>query len=101
MKILFVSDVPDKALWDYFQPSRSEGVELIISCGDLPAEYLEFLVTMVNRPLLYVHGNHDSGYEQHPPQGCQCIDDKVVTAGGLRILGLGGSMRYKPDSPHM
>ena len=101
MKILFVSDVPDKALWDYFQPSRTEGVELIISCGDLPTEYLEFLVTMVNRPLLYVHGNHDGRYEQHPPQGCQCIDDKVVTAGGLRILGLGGSMRYKPDSPHM
>lgn len=98
MKILFVSDVPDKGLWDYYQPSRTMGVDLIISCGDLPSEYLEFLVTMVNRPLLYVHGNHDGGYHQRPPQGCQCIEDKIVTFGGLRIMGLGGSMRYKPDA---
>ena len=35
------------------------GADAIISCGDLPASYLTFLVTMANRPLFYVHGNHD------------------------------------------
>ena len=37
---------------------------------------------------------HDDRYAQNPPEGCLCIEDQVVTVGGLRILGLGGSMRY-------
>ena len=51
-----------------------------------------------NCPLLYVHGNHDRRYETAPPEGCICIDDKIYDFEGLRILGLGGSMRYKPGS---
>ena len=62
MKILLVSDVECPALWDHFRPDRVEGVELIISCGDLKHEYLEFLVTMINKPLLYVPGNHRAGW---------------------------------------
>ena len=50
-------------------------------------------------PVLYVHGNHDKKYEQMPPEGCTCIEDKIYVYRGLRILGLGGSMRYKPG-PH-
>ena len=57
--------------------------------------YLSFLVTMANKPLLYVHGNHDNLYDKYPPEGCECIDDRLVTVNGLRILGLGGSQRYK------
>ena len=94
MKILVVADQEEKVLWDYFNPKRVEGVDLIISCGDLKSGYLEFLTTVVNRPLLYVRGNHDDGYERKPPQGCDCIEDKVYDFHGLRVLGLGGSMRY-------
>ena len=94
MKILLVSDEEDKYLWDFYRPGRLKGIDLILSAGDLKAEYLSFLVTMANRPLLYVHGNHDGGYAQRPPEGCQCIDGKLVTVGGLRILGLGGSALY-------
>ena len=94
MKILLVSDEEDRFLWDYYTPGRLKGIDLILSAGDLKAEYLSFLVTMANRPLLYVHGNHDGGYAQRPPEGCQCIDGKLVTVGGLRILGLGGSALY-------
>ena len=99
MKILLVSDEVDRFLWDYYTPGRLKGIDLILSAGDLKAEYLSFLVTMANRPLLYVHGNHDGGYAQRPPEGCQCIDGKLVTVGGLRILGLGGSALYN-GGPH-
>ena len=99
MKILLISDEEDKFLWDYYRPGNLKGVDMILSAGDLKADYLSFLVTMANRPLLYVHGNHDSSYDRRPPEGCQCIDDKLVTVGGLRILGLGGSMLYN-GGPH-
>ena len=99
MKILLVPDEEDRFLWDYYTPGRLKGIDLILSAGDLDAEYLSFLVTMANRPLLYVHGNHDGGYAQRPPEGCQCIDGKLVTVGGLRILGLGGSALYN-GGPH-
>ena len=99
MKVLLVSDEEDRFLWDYYTPGRLKGIDLILSAGDLKAEYLSFLVTMANRPLLYVHGNHDGGYAQRPPEGCQCIDGKLVTVGGLRILGLGGSALYN-GGPH-
>ena len=95
MKILVVGDLEARALWDYFDPARVKGVEMIISTGDLNPRYLEFLVTLVNCPLLYVHGNHDERYENDPPEGCVCIEDTVVRYRGLRIFGLGGSMRYK------
>ncbi len=96
MRILVVADEESKALWDFYDRSRTEGVDLIISCGDLHPDYLQFLVTMVNCPLLYVRGNHDTKYDRNPPLGCIDIDDKVYDFHGLRILGLGGSMRYKP-----
>lgn len=94
MKLLLISDEEDKFLWDYYRPGNLKGIDMILSAGDLKAEYLSFLVTMVNRPLLYVHGNHDTDYARRAPDGCQCIEDSLVTVGGLRILGLGGSMLY-------
>lgn len=99
MNLLLISDEEDKYLWDFYKPGRLKGIDLILSAGDLKAEYLSFLVTMANRPLLYVPGNHDGGYAQRPPEGCQCVDGKLVTVGGLRILGLGGSALYN-GGPH-
>ena len=43
MKILVVSDETTPGLWDYYSRDKTAGVELIISCGDLKKEYLEFL----------------------------------------------------------
>lgn len=96
MKILFVSDEECPALWDYYVPGRLKDYDLIISCGDLKASYLSFLVTMARCPVLYVHGNHDTRYREQPPEGCDCIDGAVVVYNGLRILGLGGCRRYRP-----
>ena len=94
MKLMVISDAPDQGLWDYFSKEKLQGADAIISCGDLPPSYLSFLVTMANRPLFYVHGNHDARYENEPPEGCDCIDGRVVEFRGYRILGLGGGMKY-------
>lgn len=94
MKLLLVSDREDRYIWDHFDAERFRDVEFILSAGDLKAEYLSFLVTMVNKPLLYVPGNHDRPYLSAPPEGCTGIDGMLVRQSGLRILGLGGSMRY-------
>ncbi len=99
MKILLLADEESSYLYDHYQPGRLKEYDLMISCGDLKAKYLSFLVTMGRAPLLYVHGNHDGSYETNPPEGCDCIEDKIVTVNGLRILGLGGSMRYN-RGPH-
>ena len=96
MKILAVSDEECAALWDHYVPGRLSDYDLIISCGDLKADYLSFLVTMGRCPVLYVHGNHDTSYDNFPPEGCDCIDDQIVVYNGIRILGLGGCLRYHP-----
>ncbi len=96
MKILAIADEESAYLWDYFEKSKLEGIDLIISCGDLDPRYLSFLATFTSAPILYVHGNHDEKYQQIPPDGCICIDDKIYVHEGVRIMGLGGSMRYRP-----
>ena len=95
MKILFLADEESKDYWDYYKKEQFEGIDLIISCGDLKPEYLSFLATLVPVPLLYVHGNHDDKYDKRPPEGCICIEDRIYNFNGIRILGLGGSYRYK------
>lgn len=98
MKFLIVSDEECQALWDYYVPGRLKDYDLIISCGDLKASYLSFLVTMAHCPVIYVHGNHDTSYAKAPPEGCDCIDDHIVTFNGVRILGLGGCPWYHPGA---
>ena len=77
MKILAIADEESKYLWDFFEKSKLEGIDLIISCGDLDPRYLSFLATFTSAPVLYVHGNHDDKYERIPPDGCICIDDTI------------------------
>ena len=98
MKILILSDEECPALYDYYTPGKLKEYDLIISCGDLKANYLSFIVTMARVPVLYVHGNHDVSYAHKPPEGCDCIDDQLIVYNGLRILGLGGCRRYRPGA---
>ena len=99
MKILLLGDQECPFLWDYYRPGVLSDYELILSTGDLSPDYLSFLVTMGRAPLLYVHGNHDGVYEKHPPEGCDCIEDQIITVKGLKILGLGGCLCYS-GGPH-
>ena len=94
MRILLLADQAEPTLWEHLDRRKLEGVDLILSCGDLPAEYLSFLTCFTHAPILYVHGNHDGRYEKKPPEGCVCVEDTIYVHEGVRILGLGGSMRY-------
>ena len=112
MKLLLIADKEEKYLWDFWSPQTAEDLSdigLILSAGDLDADYLEFLVTMLNVPLVYVRGNHDGMYDEKPPEGCVSADGEIVevicgkgaSKEKVRILGLGGSMKYRGDSDDM
>lgn len=96
MRILAVSDTESRYFYDFYEKGKLDEIDLILACGDLKREYLEFLVTMSGKPLLYVPGNHDDSFDENPPGGCVCIDGKLYVQDGIRILGLGGSYRYRP-----
>ena len=100
MKILALSDEESRSFYDFYTPGKLDEFDLILSCGDLKKEYLEFLVTMSNKPLLYVPGNHDDAFAQSPPEGCVRLDGRVVTVGGVRFFGLGGAHRYR-EGPYL
>jgi uncharacterized protein len=102
LKILAVSDVVENRLYIANVKEKFPTVELLLGCGDLPFEYLEFLVSSFNVPLLYVPGNHDPRFFPSNPaaraDGCENIDRQVVQVKGLSIAGLGGSIQYRPGA---
>src|SRR4051812_21363411 len=78
-------------------PSRVRDLEvdLVVAAGDLQWDYLETLVAALGAPAAYVPGNHDPRTGRHiGPRGLVDVDRKVLEVGGLRIAGLGGSVRY-------
>jgi uncharacterized protein len=102
MKILFISDKIVEHLYSPKVVERHNDVDLIIGCGDLPYYYLEFILSMLNVPLLYVHGNHDPEQEYladgtaitGPWGGCN-LHRRVYKEKNLLLVGLEGSIRYK------
>ena len=108
MKILALSD---EVLEQVYSPSLRErygDVDLVLGCGDLPFYYLEFVVSTLDVPLLYVLGNHDRGPQYTADgrvltsvQGGCNIHGHLVQEQGLFIGGLQGSMRYRPEAPLM
>lgn len=83
MRILAIADEESKYLWDYFQKEKLEGIDLILSSGDLNPNYLSFLATFTTAPVLYVRGNHDDKYEKTPPDGCICIEIRSMSMKGF------------------
>ena len=73
-------------------------VDLILGCGDLPSRYLELVLTVLNVPCVFVPGNHDRNNIKVP--GARNADGRLLEVLGLRILGLGGSPRYKSKGRH-
>lgn len=100
LHILAVADQEASIFYEFYRPGCLDEYDLIIGCGDLRKEYLEFLVTMARCPVLYVCGNHDESFDFNPPEGCICIEDRIYVYQGVRILGLGGSYRYRKGT-HM
>lgn len=97
MKILVVSDATSPVLYDHYKSEHLRGIEMVISCGDLPGDYMEFIVSMLNVPCYFVPGNHDTVFLEKTPPGWIALDGKLVTSrSGITMLGLGGSQRYRP-----
>jgi len=97
MKILCVSDQIDPLVYTNSIKNRFADVDIILSAGDLPLDYLEFIVSSLNKPLLFVFGNHHTHQMANRAfEGCGCIHvgSRVHKEEGLIVAGLGGSMRY-------
>jgi hypothetical protein len=110
VRVLAVSDEIDDALSVDVRPLRT--AELILACGDLPFDYLGYLMNALDVPLVFVGGNHDpdlsgyrisragltlrAGFPQRPPwpDGALSAETQVVDVAGLRVAGLGGCRRY-------
>ena len=95
MRVLAVADKESAYYYDFYTPGKLSEFDLILACGDLRREYLEFLATLARCPVVYVRGNHNDSFLDSPPEGCICAEDRIVVCGGVRILGLGGSHRYQ------
>lgn len=115
VRVLVIADEEAPSLG--VQTLRDLAPELVLAAGDLPWHYLEYIGSCIDAPLVFVPGNHDpeitrSSRDRHGrftydgelrdgprPHGATNADQQVVEAAGLRIAGLGGSLRYKPG-PH-
>lgn len=65
MKILCLSDYVDPLIYNQNVREVFSDVDLILCAGDLPLDYIDFVVTMLNKPTYFVFGNHnlnDFGY---------------------------------------
>lgn len=95
MRVLTVSDVIVESLYGPALRDIARDAAFVVSCGDLPSAYLEYIVSMLDIPLFYVMGNHGTrGGKQGEPEGCVNVDGKVVRCQGLLLAGLEGSIRY-------
>jgi predicted phosphodiesterase len=94
LSILAIADAVSPALHDHFQPERWRHIDLVLSAGDLPPDYLDFLCSSLNVPILYVRGNHDAAYSAEQYAGSDDVHGRLVTVKGLRIAGFEGSRWY-------
>jgi Icc-related predicted phosphoesterase len=95
MRVLAISDVIVESLYSSAVREIARDVDFVISCGDLPSAYLEYIVSMLDKPLYYVMGNHGGrGGQREYPEGCINLDGRVVNHNGLLLAGLEGSIRY-------
>jgi Icc-related predicted phosphoesterase len=102
MKILAVSDQVVERIYELIPQGHFQGTAMVLGCGDLPYEYLEYIVTLLNVPVFYVPGNHDPAYragvsEAHAA-GCTNIDLRTAQCQRVLLAGFGGSIRYRPGS---
>jgi Icc-related predicted phosphoesterase len=97
MKILCISDQIDPLVYSNSIKNRFADVEIILCAGDLPLDYIDFIVSSLNKPSFFVYGNHHTEKMKDtafPGCGSFHIGSKIHRENGLIIAGLGGSMRY-------
>ena len=70
MRLLCVADHVDPFIYSNGLKTRFGKVDLVLSAGDLALGYYDFIISTLNKPLLFVFGNHDlesrSSYGKRP-----------------------------------
>jgi hypothetical protein len=101
MRILAISDKVVPVLYSPGLRDLVGPIDLVVSCGDLPTYYIDYVSSMLGVRCLMVHGNHASGQEfidrfevVAPPRDPMDIDGRVVHEKGLVVAGLDGCIRY-------
>jgi Icc-related predicted phosphoesterase len=106
VKVLAVSDKVVEGIYSSSIQERYGDVDIVLSCGDLPYSYLEYITSTLNVPCFFVHGNHDkpeymaNGCTLLKPGGWTNLDSKTVIVKDTILGGLEGSIRYKPEGEH-
>ncbi len=107
MKILAISDIELGFIYNPQIAERFNDIDMVISCGDLPYYYLEFIISTLNVPLYFVRGNHSSqveasssGSDRTSPWGAIDLNKKVICDDtSVLLAGIEGSLRYN-FGPH-
>jgi len=104
IRILCVADEVDLLVYSTQICERFSDIDLILSAGDLPDGYLEYIASMLNKPLVSVAGNHDKSNQDiengniygssNQRANFGQISFKIAKENGISILGLPGSIRY-------
>lgn len=115
MKILCISDHVDPLVYSPSIKTRFADVDLVLSAGDLPLSYYDFIMSTLNKPLLFVFGNHNlrymslytgptdvfggahvdgQGIEDYLPTGAMYVGTRIRREKSLLVAGLGGSAWY-------
>lgn len=101
LHLLGLSDVEVGFIYSPMVAERFQNIDLILSCGDLPYYYLEYVVSMLNVPMYYVRGNHankvefTTAGERTSPWGAVNLHRRVIEDDtGLLLAGLEGSLQY-------
>ncbi len=95
-RILAVADEVDDSLDSPVTRRNLGTIDLVVGCGDLPVDYLQFVVDAFNAPLAYVRGNHDVGgawssgevTDLHLP--VPLTDGRPWRSDGLTVIGFNG-----------
>ncbi len=59
MKILCVSDYVDPLIYNPKAKEFFPDIDLILCAGDLPMDYIDYIVTIFNKPTYFIFGNHN------------------------------------------
>ena len=105
MKILLISDKISNLIYNINVKNNRmfNDIDLVISAGDLPFYYYDFIVSNFNVPLYFVFGNHARPDDEkfikensafNKMGGFFNLDNKVINYKGLLIAGLEGSFKY-------
>ena len=100
-KVLALSDIELDLIYSPRVRARFQDVDLIIGCGDLPYYYLEYIISVLDKPLFFVRGNHSNIKEYtvagalSEPQGGVDLHRRIIMTSGIILAGIEGSLKYR------